>query len=38
MWEFSAGDWLFIGLILLLIHGIMLILSRMRGRKEASGS
>lgn len=38
MWEFSAGDWLFIGLILLLIHGIMLVLSRMRRRKESSGS
>ena len=33
-----TGDWLFIGLILLLIHGIMLTLSRMRRRKGSSGS
>ena len=33
MIDFSSGDWLFIGLILLVIHGIMGFLSCLRRRK-----
>jgi len=35
MIDFSPGDWFFIGLILLVIHGIMGILSWVRRRKAS---
>lgn len=34
MSDFSSGDWLFVGFILLVIHGIMGLLSWVRRRKS----
>ncbi|GEM_PF-5151009 len=38
MLDFSPGDWFFIGLILLVIHGIMFVLACVRRRKSSGKS